>query len=417
MPAGSDAGTADLLEVHEARRRVLDAIRPVGPAVCVGLREALGRVLAVPVVAGVSVPPHRCSSMDGYAVRSADLPADGLEVELIVAGRSAAGAPHAGVVAPGACVRILTGAVVPEGADAVVIQEEVRPAGPDRIRARGPAAPGAYVRLPGSDVAAGDTVAEPGHRLGPAHLGLLASIGIGEVKVHRRPRVACFSTGDELRGIGEPLAPGQIHDSNRYTLHGLVTRAGAEVLDLGVVPDRVDAVRAAVAHAAAHADAVVTTGGVSVGDTDHVKAVVEDLGRVDFWRIAMKPGKPLAVGRVGEAMFFGLPGNPVSAAVTASVFVVPALRRLGGERSVDPVVTRARLTAPVRKQPGRLEYQRGVLSAAADGALTVTPMTGQDSHLLAALARADCLIVLPLDCGDVAAGAWVAVQPFCGLWG
>ncbi|MCE7939664.1 MAG: molybdopterin molybdenumtransferase MoeA, partial [Chloroflexi bacterium CFX6] len=270
---------------------------------------------------------------------------------------------------------------------------------------------------PGSDVAAGDTVAEPGHRLGPAHLGLLASIGIGEVKVHRRPRVACFSTGDELRGIGEPLAPGQIHDSNRYTLHGLVTRAGAEVLDLGVVPDRVDAVRAAVAHAAAHADAVVTTGGVSVGDTDHVKAVVEDLGRVDFWRIAMKPGKPLAVGRVGEAMFFGLPGNPVSAAVTASVFVVPALRRLGGERSVDPVVTRARLTAPVRKQPGRLEYQRGVLSAAADGALTVTPMTGQDSHLLAALARADCLIVLPLDCGDVAAGAWVAVQPFCGLWG
>lgn len=407
----------DLLPVEEARRRALDAVRPVGPAVRVGLREALGRVLAAPVVAAVAVPPHRCSSMDGYAVRTADLPADGREVALRVVGRAHAGAPFAGTVAAGACVRILTGAVVPDDADAVVIQEEALLETPDRIRARGPVAPGAYVRTPGQDVVLGQTVAEPGTRLGPIHLGVLASVGVGEIAAYRRPRVACFSTGDELRAIGETLAPGQIYDSNRYTLHGLLTRTGVDLIDLGAVPDRLEAVRAAVSEAAANADAVVTTGGVSVGDTDHVKAVVAAVGRVDFWRIAMKPGKPLAVGSVGDALFFGLPGNPVSAAVTAVLFVLPAIRRLGGEQAVDPVVARARLAAPAAKQPGRLEYQRGVLSMGADGDLLVTPLAGQDSHLLSAMARADCLVELPLASGDLAAGTPVAVLPFHGLWG
>ena len=403
-----------LLTVDDARRRIDALIRPVVPHERAALRASLGRVLAEPVVATVDVPPHPNSAMDGYAARSADIPSEGESRALRLIGHSLAGAPFSGQVGPGECVRILTGAVVPAGADAVIIQEVVEPAG-DSVRVPGGVRAGDNVRYPGQDVRAGDAVLATGVRLHPAHLGVLASVGVVEVTVHRRPKVAFFSTGDELRGAGEALGPGQIFDSNRYTLFGMLRRIGVDALDLGVVRDRREDVRRAIEGAAAVADAIVTSGGVSVGDTDYVRETLAEIGQVDFWRIAMKPGKPLAVGRVGAASFFGLPGNPVSAMVTFYQFVQPALRRLAGELDVAPLHVRARCEVRLVKQPGRLEFQRGILRSDAGGNLGVTTAGLQDSHVLSAMARANCFIILPLESAGVEPGDTVVVQPFEGL--
>jgi molybdopterin molybdotransferase len=404
----------DLLPVDEARRRIDALVVPVTPFERVALRSALDRVLAEPVVAAMAVPPHANSAMDGYAVRSADLPAAGGERALRLVGQSLAGVPYAGGVGPGECIRILTGAVVPTDTDTVIMQEVVRREG-STVRISHGAAAGDNVRLPGQDIAAGATVIEAGTRITPAHLGVIASVGGVEVTVRRRPRVAFFSTGDELRGAGELLGPGQIYDSNRYSLFGMLARLGVDALDLGVVRDHRDAVREAFIAAGEVADAVITTGGVSVGDTDYVKETIEALGTVDFWRIAMKPGKPLAVGRVGGALFFGLPGNPVSAMVTFYQLVQPALRRLAGEAQVTPLLVQARCTTELAKHPGRMEFQRGVLGRGADGRLEVTATGMQDSHVLSSMARANCFILLPAESAGVGVGEDVVVQPFEGL--
>jgi molybdopterin molybdotransferase len=314
-------------------------------------------------------------------------------------------------------VRIFTGAVMPPGADTVVMQERATEVqGGVRIAAGAVGKAGQNRRFAGEDLKRGAVVFAAGQPVHPAELGMIASLGINEVAVYRRLRVAFFSTGDELVSIGTPLREGQIYDSNRYTIHGMLTRLGCDAIDMGVVPDVPEALEHAFAAAAASADVVITSGGVSVGEADYVKQLLDRLGEVVFWKIAMKPGRPLAYGRIGGAHFFGLPGNPVSVMVTFYQFVREALCILQGQRNVAPVPAfRATLASPIRKAPGRTEFQRGVLAPDAAGAWTVRTTGDQGSGILSSMSQANCFIVLPADCGNVAAGESVEVQPLAGL--
>ncbi|RMG56176.1 MAG: molybdopterin molybdenumtransferase MoeA [Gammaproteobacteria bacterium] len=411
MNHGCDEFDPNQLTVEQALERILETVAPVSGRERLHLRQALDRVLLEPVVATFDVPPHRNSAMDGYALRAADLGTDGTRLRVV--GRSMAGAPFEGRVGAGEAVRIMTGAVVPEGADTVVMQEQTEREG-DEVVIRGNHREGANIRHPGEDMRAGSTVLEAGRQLNAADVGLLASLGIAEVTVYRRPRVAFFSTGDELRGIGEPLGEGDIYDSNRYTLDALLARLPVERLDMGVIPDDLEAVRKAFREAAAVADLVLTTGGVSVGEADYIKTVLEELGQIGFWRIAMKPGKPLAFGNLGQAHFFGLPGNPVSTMATFVLFVRPALQRMMGRSPEAPLRLRARVLNDLRKSPGRKDHQRGILRQ--EGGELVVETTGlQGSHVLSSMSRANCFIVLPRGSGPVASGEEVEVLPFFGL--
>jgi molybdopterin molybdotransferase len=402
------------LRLDEARARILAEVRPVEGEETLGLREALGRVLGRDVRSGVDVPAHDNSAMDGYALAGADLPAEG-ERNFPVAGTSWAGRPFDGVVRGGECVRIMTGATLPAGLDTIVMQEHVRRDGDLAVIASGHRA-GQHRRLAGEDIRAGDVALPEGTTLMPAHLGLIASIGVGQVVVRRRPRVAIFSTGDELRGIGEELGEGQIYDSNRYSLYGMASRLGLEVLDLGVVRDTPEATGRAFEEAAARADAIVTSGGVSVGDADYVVETLQKHGQVGFWKVAMKPGKPIAFGRVGEALFFGLPGNPVSSMVTFYQLVQPALRKLTGDRATDlPILVKAACQSKLKKKAGRLEFQRGVLERSAEGGYVVRTVGQQGSGVLRSMTGANCFIVLAPEQETIQPGAEVEVQPFAGL--
>ncbi len=411
-PSCDDDFDSASLSADEALARILEHVPVVRGVERLHLRAALGRVLAEPIDSPVDVPQHTNSAMDGYAVRAADLPATGT-TRLDVIGSAFAGKPCGVPVAAGSAVRIMTGAAMPAGADTVVMQEHVRREG-DVIELDGGHKRGQNVRAAGEDLARGDRVLDQGHVIGPAELGLVASLGIGEVSVCRRVRVAYFSTGDELRSIGEPLGAGDIYDSNRYTLYGMLHAMGAEIIDMGVVRDRRDAVEAALREAAELADLVITSGGVSVGEADYIKEVLAAIGEVRFWKVAMKPGRPLAFGSLGQARFFGLPGNPVSVMVTFSQFVAPALRRMAGGRQQVALEIRARATTALKKRPGRMEFQRGILGRGADGQLEVTPTGDQGSGILHSMSRADCFIVLPVDNDGISAGDEVVVQPFLG---
>lgn len=410
----ADGHAGPALKLAEALERILAQTRPVAGEEMLAVRSALGRVLAADVVSGMNVPSHTNSAMDGYALDGADLAADG-ETRLAVVGTAAAGRPYDGEVSAGECVRIMTGASLPPGTDTVVMQENVVREGDTAVIGAGQTA-GQHVRQAGEDIAAGEVALAAGTRLMPAELGMIASLGIGEVRVRRRPRVAFFSTGDELRPVGQPLAPGQIYDSNRYTIHGMLTRLGVETIDMGIVPDEREAVERAFANAADLADAVVTSGGVSVGDADYVTETLERTGSVGFWKVAMKPGRPLAFGHIGDALFFGLPGNPVSAMATFYQLVWPALEALAGMPDPGPPLTVSAVAAePLRKKPGRREFQRGCLDRTEDGRLAVRPAGRQGSGVLSSMGVADCFIVLPEDTGPIAAGDEVAVQPFAAF--
>jgi molybdopterin molybdotransferase len=412
--AGCGGHGGPSLGLDEARARMLASILPVEGAQSVPVRDALGRILAADVISNVDVPAHRNSAMDGYALSGADLPAEG-ERRFEVVGTSWAGRPFVGAVSAGQCVRIMTGASVPEGADTVVMQEQVRREDDFALIGVGHR-PGENVRPAGEDLGRGDVALAADTYLRPAHLGLIASLGVSEIRVRRRPRVAFFSTGDELKSVGEPLAEGQIYDSNRYTILGMLTRLGVEPIDLGVVRDRQEDLEAAFAEAARRADAIITSGGVSVGEADFVTDTLDKLGEVGFWTVAMKPGRPIAFGRIGGAWFFGLPGNPVSVMATFYQLVQPALQRLAGIETPDPpLLVRARTETKLRKKPGRLEFQRGVLSRQSDGSLVVRSTGHQGSGILRSMAEANCFIVLEQDRGRVEAGEEVQVQPFQGL--
>jgi molybdopterin molybdotransferase len=406
---------AQALSVEDARARLIAEVTPVSGAETVALRSALGRVLAEDVHSPIDVPAHTNSAMDGYALRADDLPANGT-VSLRVIGSALAGAPFHDTVNAGECLRIMTGAPLPAGADTVVMQEQVQRKGEHALIGAGHRR-GENVRAAGEDLAKGQLALAAGRCVQPADLGLLASLGRAEVRVTRRLRVAFFSTGDELRGVGEPLAEGQIYDSNRYTLYGMLARLGVEIVDMGVVRDDPAALRRAFTEAADAADAIITSGGVSVGEADYVKQTLDALGEIRFWRIAMKPGAPLAFGRVRDAAFFGLPGNPVSVMVTFYQFVEPALRRMMGQRDPRPAAAsfKVRCVSRLHKRAGRTEFQRGILESDAAGELVVRAAGQQGSGILRSMNLANCFVILPQDSQTVEPGALVDVQPFYGI--
>ena len=402
------------MPVDQARTYIRTILTPVTAVEQLPIRSALGRILATDVTSTIDVPGHDNSAMDGYAVRHADLKAD-VDVTLALAGTSFAGKPFAGSVASGEAVRIFTGAVIPAGCDTVVMQERASVVD-GKVKLGAGVKPGQNTRKAGEDIKVGAVVLRRGQPLHPAEIGLLASLNIGEVRVYRRLRVAFFSTGDELVSIGGTLGPGQIYDSNRYTMHGMLTRLGCEVLDMGVIRDTPEAVEAAFTEAAAAADVVMTSGGVSVGDADYVKHMLDRLGDVLFWKIAMKPGRPLAYGRIGKAHFFGLPGNPVAVMVTFYQFVREALLTLAGQAEVKSIPTfKARLASSIRKAAGRTEFQRGILAPGADGQWEVRMTGDQGSGILSSMSQANCFVVLPVAQGNTDPGEMVEVQPFEGL--
>lgn len=402
-----------LLHAATAMVRILAACAPVGESESVPLTAAHRRVLAADLIAPLDVPPRDNSAMDGYALRLEDL-SETEASTLRVAGRAFAGAPYEGALRAGECVRIMTGAPVPEGADTVVIQEQARELGGSVHLGPGHRL-GQHIRRRGEDLRRGSVVLERGHRIQAADLGLTASLGIATVEVFRRPRVILFSTGDELCPLGAAPRSGQIYDSNRYSLQGLLDDPGIEVRDLGIVPDDLQRLRQVLEESARAGDVVISTGGVSVGEADHVKRILGELGQISFWKIAIKPGRPLAFGILdGGAAFFGLPGNPVAAMVTFIRFVRPALERIAGQRPRGPLTFDVPCLSALKKAPGRTEFQRGCLRRDEQGRLSVSVTGRQGSGILHSMSQADCLIVLEHDRGPVAAGEIVTVQPLPG---
>ena len=397
-----------MISVREGQEHILAQVAVPVPPEVLPVTRALARVLAGDVEAPFDVPPADNSAVDGYAVGSADIPGAGTR-ELEVVGDLAAGAVFDGPLRAGQALRIMTGAPVPVGADTVYPQEVVERAG-DRVRV-GLIDKGVNVRMRGEDVEAGGIVIERGTVLRPQEIGLITSLGIWQVSVHRRPRVALLSTGDEVVEPGTPRRPGQIYDANRFTLRGSVEQCGGDVLDLGIVADARDELSARLREAAAMADVVLTSGGVSVGVYDLVKDVLAELGTIDFWQVAMQPGRPLAFGRIGDTTFFGLPGNPVASLLAFMLFVRPALWKLGGRRRLFPPTWQARTLEPLRKRAGRREFKRGVL-AYHDGGWQVRTTGPQGSGILSSMVAGNCLIVLEEERGDVAAGELVTVEPF-----
>lgn len=392
-------------------------VAPVKETESVGVFDALDRVLAQDLISPISVPPHDNSAMDGFAFAGDGLQA-GQSSAFRCVGTAFAGAAWRGTVGPGECVKIMTGAVMPAGLDTVVPLEFVSL---DADVVRWPAdvvRKGDNRRLLGEDLMQGQPAVAQGQRLGPAALGLIASLGVAQVPVYRRLKVAYFSTGDEILSLGDAPREGAVYDSNRYTVFGLLRRLGVDVIDMGVVKDEPPALKAAFRRAADAADAVITSGGVSMGEADHTKAMMRQLGDVAFWRIAMRPGRPMAVGRIpgahGHCVLFGLPGNPVAVMVTFLAFVRPALQRMMGAAPSAPVYLRARSAEPIRKKPGRTEYQRGLVSRGDDGQLWVRTTGNQGSGVLSSMVQGNGLIVLHHQQGSVAASEEVDVMMFDG---
>ena len=412
QPSCADDQEPQSLSVSEAKQHISNLVLPLTAWEKRNLRDALGRILHQPVISPINVPPHNNSAMDGYAIHSADITADSFTVQQV--GTAFAGQPFNGKIQRGECIRIMTGAMMSADCDTVIMQEQVEIDG-DTITIHGQHQAGQNVRLAGEDLKTGEAVLAEGHKITAADLGLIASLGIGEITVKRRLRVAFFSTGDELRSIGETLKEGQIYDSNRYTLYGMLKRLDVDMLDMGVVPDQKQTLREALQLASQQADVVITSGGVSVGDADYVKEILAELGHVDFWKIAMKPGRPLAFGKINNALFFGLPGNPVSVMVTFYQFVSTALQQLAGEAIQPNLVMDVPCVTKKKTRPGRFEFQRGILFNNDQGQLQVKTTGEQGSGILRSMSEANCFILLDEDCDGITPDTMVTVQPFSGL--
>ena len=416
----SPLASGDELPVAAARAAIHQVLKPVTQTECLQLTSALNRVLALDVVSPIAVPAHDNSAMDGYALRGSDLLATGpttlhAAAQTLFAGNSAAVA-----VAPGHCVRIMTGAVMPMGADTVVPIELCQVLNQQVSIAAGVLRSGDNRRLRGEDLALGGVALRAGRVLMPADLGLLASLGLDRVQVVRRLRVALFSTGDELRSPGQPLEAGQIYDSNRYSLLGALNRLGVDVIDLGLVPDDPELLRATIDTAIEQADAVITSGGVSMGDADYTRELLAARGEVAFWKVAMRPGRPFAFGPLRgkdgkTAYLFALPGNPVAALVTFYAFARDALLTLAGARQAAAPRLMAKSAVAIRKRPGRTEFQRAVVSRSATGGWEVRTTGAQGAGILRSMSEANALLVLGHEQGSVAAGEDVEVWLFEGL--
>lgn len=409
----------DALPVEQAQHIIQQFITPIHAIEKIALRQALGRVLAEDIISAINVPAHDNSAMDGYALRGSDLPASG-DLELTIIGTAYAGRAFGGDVQTGQCVRIMTGGVMPAECDTVIPQELTRNTSTEFVTIPfGKVKCGDNRRCKGEDLAIGKTALVKGKLLRPADLGLLASLGVAEVPVQRRLRVAFFSTGDELRSLGEPLDDGCVYDSNRYTLYGMLQRLGCDVIDMGVIKDDPDSLTAAFRSACENADAVITSGGVSVGAADYTKQIMAELGDVAFWTIGMRPGRPMAFGKIHShgksAYLFGLPGNPVAVMVTFYFFARNALLHMMGATSMPLPLVPAISQAAIRKRAGRTEYQRGIVSVDDQGRLQVAITGAQGSGILRSMSEANCMIVLHHEQGNVNAGEAVDILLFEGL--
>jgi len=399
-----------LLSLHEALAKILAAITPVYATERVSLLEALGRVTAETVCSPIAMPFDRNAAMDGYAFASADA-IKGEAFTLEVVGTAWAGLPFTGQLQTGQCIRIFTGAVVPLLADSVVMQEHVQVEGTLVHFSAGTTCL-QNIRAAGEDVQQGGCLVNNGKKLTAYDIALLASAGIAAINVKRRLHITIFSTGDELASLGQALVTGKIYDSNRYLLLGLLTDPAYHVHDVGIIGDDLSLLQHTLLAAAEVSDAIITTGGVSVGNADLVKAALSHCGQVAFWKIAIKPGKPMAFGTIGKTFVFGLPGNPVAVATTFQALVAPALEQLAGMRPKQRLRLNAITSSALHKSKGRMEFQRGILSQDDTGVLKVSSAGGQGSHLLAPLSKSNCFIILPAECGGVNIGDCVVVEPF-----
>ncbi len=409
-PSCDDPVEENVRSVEQALQSILASCTAVTRQESIKIENTVGRVLANNITSSIDVPGHTNSAMDGYAVAAADLPESGTKL-FQLAGKSLAGSAFEGTISSDSCVRVTTGAVMPTGTDTVIMQEHVSVIDDhveidDRHRA------GQHVRLAGNDIATNTQVLDQGRRLTAADLGVLASIGITTTDVLVRPKVCFFSSGDELKPPGQKLAHGEIYNSSRYSIGALVEQAGAELLSAEILPDQPDVMRAAFIKAAQVSDIIITTGGVSVGEADYIKDILAELGEIGFWKIAMKPGRPLAFGKIEDCLFFGLPGNPVSSMATFMQFVRPAIYTVAGIQPLpQPIRIQARLLDEIKKRPGRMDFQRGILTFS-NGLCEVSTTGTQSSGQLRSMSIANCFIVLAAEAGDIAAGQTVEVEPF-----
>ncbi|AKJ41995.1 molybdopterin molybdotransferase MoeA [Pragia fontium] len=404
--------SSSLLTLNQALEKLLSQAVTVCQTEQIALTQAARRITAQAITSPINVPPFANSAMDGYAVRLSDVTASAI---LPIAGKAFAGQPFHGEWPVGTCLRIMTGAPVPAGAEAVIMQEQAEVL-ENGIRFSTMPKAGQNIRLAGEDIRQGAEVLPAGAKLGVAELPLLASLGVAEVNVYRRLKVALFSTGDELQTIGQPLQDGQIYDTNRFAVRLMLEQMDCEVIDLGIIRDDESAIRDAFAKADSLADVVISSGGVSVGEADYTKQILDELGQISFWKLAIKPGKPFAFGKLSHSLFCGLPGNPVSAALTFYQLVQPLLMKLNGySQWQKPRQIKVKTTTPLKKTPGRLDFQRGILSSNAQGELEVKTTGHQGSHVFSSFSQANCFIVLEQERGSVAAGEWVTVEPFNAL--
>ncbi len=400
--------TGHLLPFNKALSLLLEAVTPVTETQQVPLDQALDHILADTIRSPLAVPGYDNSAMDGYALIASDLnKTDTLQL----IGKSLAGHPFDKPVCPGECVRVMTGAKMPLGADCVIMQENTELQG-DYIRFSKRVKPGDNIRRSGEDIQQGAIVLSQGKRLTPADLGLLSSIGCGHVTIYRRLKIGLFSTGDELRIPSQPLAEGCIYDSNRVVIKAILQRLGCHILDLGIIPDQPEKLKAAFAQCESECDVIISSGGVSVGEADYTKDILEQLGDIHFWKVAIKPGKPFAFGQLGQAVFFGLPGNPVSAAVTFHQLALPALLKMAGETANENLTLLAKTIYPLKKRPGRTDFQRGILSRNRSGELVITDTGGQGSGMLSSMSHSNAYIKLPQDANNIAAEELVEVIPY-----
>jgi molybdopterin molybdotransferase len=404
------------LSVTQATQKILAAVQPIGGREKVHLRRALHRILAESIVSPLNVPPFTNAAVDGFAVRGCDLPSAGQTAVFEIIGEATAGHPFLGSLQPGQAVHIMTGAPLPQGADTVLMQEQVQILPGNLMIAGDRHRSGENVRQAGEDIRQGETVLNPGRLLVPQDLGLIASLGKSEVTVRRKLKVAVLSTGDELLPQGTPYQVGKLYDSNRFSLMGALKKLPLEILDYGIVPDDLKSLAGVFREAAETCDVVISSGGVSVGKADYTKKVLSHLGKLYFWKVAIKPGRPLVFGHLGHATLFGLPGNPVAVLVTFYQFVLPALYRLAGADQPPLLPALSAITLePLRKKPGRTEFQRGILLAGTDGRWQVKTTGKQGSGILSSMSQANCFIVLEHERGSVEAGEAVSVWPFSAL--
>ena len=405
----------DSITTDVALEKILSSIIPTKETETIPIRESLNRILAKDIKSDINVPSARNSAMDGYAIDSNDI-SKIKNTELTIIGKSLAGKPFNESIKNGQCVRIMTGAVMPKNADTVVIQERVSLSkSGNKIVIGNDIEPGANVREAGEDISKGVIALKKGKNLTPADIGLLASLGIAEVRVNQKLKIAFFSTGDELCSVGEKLNMGSVYDSNRYTLYAMLTKLNVEIIDMGVVNDDKELLSKAFKKAAGNVDMLITSGGVSVGEADYVKEILENYGNINFWKVAIKPGRPLTFGKINTTFFFGLPGNPVSVMVTFYQFAQLAIKKLAGESSYAPTLLKVPSASSLRKKRGRVEYQRGILEKDKNNNFIVRKTGPQGSGILRSMSDANCFIVLPIDCEGVNPGELVNIQPFQGI--